>query len=82
MEILELYDINHVSDMSCKVDFRACEVHSFAQSGEGNRIGIESLLSEPTGDSLPTPAAEPTTTDQHVSGHPKDLLLRQRPRFG
>jgi len=33
------------------------------------------LLSEPTGDSLPTPAPEPTTTDQDVDAHPKDLLV-------
>lgn len=76
MEILELYEVNHVGDVSFKVDFGACEVHSFAQAGEGDGIGIVSLLSESTADSLPTLAAEPTTTDQHVSGHPKDLLLR------
>ena len=62
-----------------KVDLGRGEVHTFAQAGEGDGIGIVSFLSESTGDSLPTPAAEPTTTDQHVSGHPKDLLLRQRP---
>ncbi len=46
MEILELYEINHVGDMSFKVDFGACEVHSFAQASEGDGIGIVSLLSE------------------------------------
>jgi hypothetical protein len=59
-----------------KVDLGRGEVHSFAQAGEDDGIGIVSFLSESTGDSLPTPAAEPTTTDQHVSGHPKDLLYR------
>jgi hypothetical protein len=59
-----------------KVDLGRGEVHSLAQAGEGDGIGIVSFLCESTGDSLPTPAAEPTTTDQHVSGHPKDLLYR------
>jgi hypothetical protein len=79
VEILELYELDHVGDMGFEVDFGACEVHPFAQAGEGDGIDIVTLLSESTGDSLPTPAPEPTTTDQHVSCHPKALLLRQRP---
>ena len=59
-----------------KVDLGRGELHSFAQTGEGGRIGIVTLLSESTGDSLPTPAPQPITTDQHVSSHPKDLLFR------
>jgi hypothetical protein len=42
-----------------KVDLGRGEVHSFAQAGEDDGIGIVSFLSESTGDSLPTPAAEP-----------------------
>jgi hypothetical protein len=49
-------------------------VHPFAQAGEGDGVGVVPLLSESAGDSLPTPAPKPTTTDQHVSCHPQDLL--------
>jgi hypothetical protein len=76
VEIFELDEIDHVGDMGFEVDLGRGEVHPFAQTGEGDGIGIVPLLSELAGDSLPTPAAEPTTSDQHVSGHPKDLLLR------
>jgi hypothetical protein len=38
-----------------------------------------SLISETAGDGLPAPASEPGAPDQHVSGHPKDLL-RERSR--
>jgi len=82
VEILELDEIHHVGDMSFEIDFGACEVYPFAQTGEGGRIGIVPLLSEPTGDSLSTPAPKPTTTDQDVDGHPKVLLVRQQLKSG
>jgi hypothetical protein len=81
-EILELDEIDHVGDVGVEVDFGACEVHRFAQAGEGDGTGIVPLIPESTDDSLPTPAPEPTTTDQHVRGHPKDLLLRRRSGSG
>jgi hypothetical protein len=54
-------------------------VHPFAQTREGDGIDVVPLLSESPGDFLPTPAPQPTSTDQDVDAHPKDLLLRQRP---
>jgi hypothetical protein len=30
VEILELYEIHHVGDVSVEVDFGVCEVYSFA----------------------------------------------------
>ena len=81
MEILELDEIDHVGDVGFEVDLGRGEVHPFAQACEGDGIDVVPLLSEPAGYSPPTPAPEPTPTDQHVSCHPKDLLLRQRPGF-
>src|SRR5919202_3256016 len=63
--------------MSFKVDFGACQVHSFAQAGEGDGVHIVAVISQPAGDSLPTPAPQPSTTDQHVSCHMQDLLIDQ-----
>jgi hypothetical protein len=81
VEILEFDEIHNVGDVGFEVYFGVCEVHPFAQTGEGDEIGIVPLLSEPTGDCLPTPAPKPTTTDQDINGHPKRLLLRQQPAF-
>jgi hypothetical protein len=82
VEILEFDEIHNVGDVGFEVYFGVCEVHPFAQTGEGDEIGIVPLLSEPTGDCLPTPAPKPTTTDQDVDAHPKDLLVRQQPKSG
>jgi hypothetical protein len=82
LEILERDEIDHVGYVSFEVDFGACEVHPFAQTGEGSGIGVVSLLPEPRGDSLPTPAPEPTTPDQDINSHPKNVLVRQLPKSG
>ena len=74
MEVLELDEVDHVGDVSLEVYFRTREVHPFAQAGEGDGVGVVPLLSQSAGDGLPAPAAEPTTPDQHVRSHPKDLL--------
>jgi len=62
VEILELYEVHHVGYVSFQVDLGRGEVHPLTKTGEGDRIGIVSLLSEATGDSLPTPAPQPSAT--------------------
>src|SRR5215204_1681606 len=62
VEILELYEVHHVGYVSFQVDLGRGEVHPLTKTSEGDRIGIVSLLSEATGDSLPTPAPQPSAT--------------------
>jgi hypothetical protein len=78
-QTLELEEVDHVGYVGFEVDLGTGEVHPFAEAGEAERINVMTLISEPAGDGPPTPASEPGATDQHVSGHPKDLL-RERPR--
>jgi hypothetical protein len=80
-EVLEPDEVDHVGDVGLEVDLRRGEMHSLAQAGEGDGVGVVALLPELTGDRPPAPAPEPTTTDQYVNGHPKRLLLRQQPGF-
>ncbi len=60
--------------MSVEVPLGIGEVRTFAQTGEGGAVDIVPSISEQTGDGSPTPAPEPTTTDQHVMGHLENLL--------
>ena len=48
---------------------------SFAQAGEGDGVGVVSLVSESAGYGLPTPAPQPGATHQRVSCHLQDLLI-------
>src|SRR5215212_3088085 len=56
VKILELDQVDHVGDVGIEVDLRRGEVHSLAQAGEGEGVGIVSLLPEAPGYGLPAPA--------------------------
>ena len=62
VEILELYEVNRVGDMRSEVDFGACEVHPLAKPGEGDGVGVVAVISQATGDPLPTLASQPSAT--------------------
>jgi len=57
MEILELDEVHHVGDVSVQGDFGGGEVHALAESSEGDGVGVVTVVSQSTGDGLPTPAA-------------------------
>jgi hypothetical protein len=73
-EVFELDDVCYVGNVGVEVHLGSGEVHALAQTREGNGVDIMSLRSESTGDSLPTPATEPSATDQYMMGHPEDPL--------
>ena len=50
-------------------------MHPLAEAGEGCGVDVVAVISQPTGDGLPTLAPEPSATDQHVSCHLQDLLV-------
>src|SRR3712207_2638761 len=75
-EVLELDDVNDVGYVSLQVHFGASEVRPFAETGEGEGVGVVALVSELAGYWFPTPAPQPGAPDQHVRSHPKDLPWR------
>jgi hypothetical protein len=74
VQIFELDEVCHIGNVSVEVHLGTGEVHPFAQAGEGSGIHIVSFFSESTGDGTPTPAPEPSATDQYVMCHPENLL--------
>jgi hypothetical protein len=81
VEILELDEVHHVGYVGLEVNLGRGEVYSLTEAGEGDGVGVVASISQPTGDGLPTPAAQPSATDLHVSCHLQDLLIDQSTRL-
>ena len=56
VQILELEKVNDILYVSLQIHLRSSKMHPFTESREGDWVGVVTVISQPAGDGLPTPA--------------------------